>query len=230
MNVFARLNPVTPSRSFLSVRTVLLFAAISCVLCSAPDLEAQPQSADEGSPRYSTEVQALQKKLAEMAKRDQAVRDEVPILASKLKAVDQANYPELVRIHDKYNWPLISVFGKEAAHNYWLLVQHQELQFQERLLPDMRRAADAGEASKVEYAYLYDRVMSSEGKPQHWGTQSDCKDGKAVLSPVDDPEGLQQRRKELHILPVDENEYLKLLDSQCADFKQDTPAAGTEHP
>lgn len=182
------------------------------------------------NPQYSPEVVALQTKLKEMAERDQEVRAQVPILASKLRTVDEGNYPELLRIHEKYGWPLISAVGKDAAHNYWLLVQHQELKFQEQVLPDMRQAADSGEASKVEYAYLYDRVMTEEGKPQHWGTQTDCKDGKAILSPVDDPEGLPQRRKDFHILPVDENEYLKLLDPVCADFKQDLPPSGTQHP
>jgi hypothetical protein len=182
------------------------------------------------SPQYSPEIVALQAKLEEMAKRDQAVRKEVPMLASKLKAVDEGNYPELVRIYEKYKWPLISAVGKDAAHDYWLLVQHQELAFQERLLPEMRQAADTGQASKVEYAYLYDRVMSEEGKPQHWGTQSVCRDGKAALLPVDDPEGLQQRRKDLHIFPMDQNEYLRTLDSQCANFKNDTPASASPHP
>ena len=41
---------------------------------------------------------------------------------------------------------------------------------------------EAREASKVNYAYLYDRVMLGQGKPQHWGTQGRCKDGKAILS------------------------------------------------
>jgi len=172
---------------------------------------------------YPKEVVALQSELNEMVKVDQAVRNELPMLESKLKKVDENNYPEILRIYEKYKWPRISVLGRTAAHNYWLLVQHQEAGFQRQVLPDMQRAVEEGEASKVDYAYLYDRVMFDQGKPQHWGTQADCKNGKAVLAPVDDPAGLDQRRKNLQLMPVAIAEYLKLLDAQCSNYVKDTP-------
>jgi hypothetical protein len=124
---------------------------------------------------YPKETLVLQSELSEMVKEDQAVRNEVPMLESKLKKVDENNYPEILRIYEKYRWPRISVLGRTATHNYWLLVQHQEARFQQQVLPDMQRAVEEGEASKVDYAYLYDRLMSNQGKPQHWGTQADCK-------------------------------------------------------
>jgi len=179
---------------------------------------------------YPQEILALQSELNQMVERDQAVRKEVPIRQSKMKQVDDGNYPEILRIYEKYKWPLISVVGRTAAHGYWLLVQHQDLEFQRRVLPDLQRAVEAGEASNVDYAYLYDRVMFFQGKPQHWGTQGDCKHGKAVLAPVDDPAGLEQRRKDLHLMPVSVDEYLKLLDPQCATYVNDAPPASKPQP
>jgi hypothetical protein len=179
---------------------------------------------------YPKEIVALQSELDEMVKEDQAVRKEVPILESKIKQVDEKNYPELLPIYEKYKWPPISIVGRAAAHNFSLLVQHQSLEFQRRVLPDMQRAVEAGEASKVDYAYLYDRVMFGEGKPQHWGTQANCRDGKAVLAPVDDPAGLEQRRKDLQLIPAAVDEYLKLLDAQCFHFVKDTPAQSKPQP
>jgi hypothetical protein len=179
---------------------------------------------------YPKEILALQSELDEMVKEDQAVRKEVPILQSRMKQVDDGNYPALLRIYEKYKWPLISVVGRTAAHNYWLLVQHQEPEFQRRVLPDMQRAVEADEASKVDYAYLYDRVMFFQGKPQHWGTQGDCKNGKAVLAPVDDAAGLEQRRKDLHVMPVSIDEYLKLLDPYCANYVEDAPLPTKPQP
>jgi hypothetical protein len=179
---------------------------------------------------YSKEVVALQSQLDEMVKEDQAVRNEVPVRQSTIKQVDDGNYPEILRIYEKYKWPLISVVGRTAAHNYWLLVQHRDAEFQRRVLPDLQRAVEAGEASKVDYAYLYDRVMFFQGKPQHWGTQGDCKNGKAVLAPVDDPTELEQRRKDLHLMPVSIDEYLKLLDPYCANYVNDAPSSGKPQP
>jgi hypothetical protein len=163
---------------------------------------------------FSQEIVALQTEVKKMVDEDQAVRTITPISWPKVEEVDQRNYTEVVRIYEKYGWPTFSLIGKEAANNYWLLVQHQKPEFQEKVLPDLQRAVGAGEASKVNYAYLYDRVMLGQGKPQHWGTQGGCKDGKAILSPVDDSAGLAQRREELRLQPVEE--YIKLLDPFCA--------------
>jgi hypothetical protein len=199
-------------------------------LVRVSDSEKPTVAANWNITGYSKEILALQSSLNEMVEKDQAVRKEVPILQSRMKQVDDGNYPELLNIYEKYKWPLISVVGRTAAHNYWLLVQHQEPEFQRRVLPDMQRAFDAGEASAVDYAYLYDRVMFLQGKPQHWGTQGDCKNGKAVLAPVDDPAGLEQRRKDLHLMPVSIDEYLKLLDPYCANYVDDAPIPTKPQP
>jgi hypothetical protein len=54
------------------------------------------------------------------------------------------------------------------------------------------------------------------GKPQRWGSQVKCENGKPALYVVDDPAGLEQRRKELFMMPV--AEYLKVdyLVKNCA--------------
>lgn len=165
----------------------------------------------------STEISALQAKLKAMAEEDQAARKAQPISDSQVQRVDDKHYPELVRIDEKYGWPAVSVVGKKAASAYWLLVQHQDthLAFQQRVLKVMQRASNAGEASKTDYAYLYDRVLTNEGKLQHWGTQTTCKNGKPVVDPVDDAAGLAQRRSELQLMPLDE--YLKTLEPLCTD-------------
>ena len=169
-------------------------------------------------PTYSPEIRDLQERLKQMLKVDQAVRTGDSISFEKMAAADAAHRSEVLRIHEKYGWPAISLVGKEASSNYWLLVQHQDLELQRQLLPDLERAANLGEASKSNFAYLFDRVQVNSGKPQHWGSQAACKDGKPELSPVDDPAGLAQRRKELFMIPVDR--YLKSMEPMCAAMKR----------
>lgn len=169
-------------------------------------------------PTYSPEIRDLQERLKQMIKVDQAVRTGDSISFEKMAAADAAHRGEVLRIHEKYGWPAISLVGKEASSNYWLLVQHQDLELQRQLLPDLERAANRGEASKSNFAYLFDRVQVNSGKPQHWGSQATCKDGKPELSPVDDPAGLAQRRKELFMIPVDR--YLKSMEPMCAAMKR----------
>jgi hypothetical protein len=168
-------------------------------------------------PTYSPQIIDLQERLKQMLKVDQAVRTGDSISFEKMAAADAAHRSEVLRIHEKYGWPAISIVGKEASSNYWLLVQHQDLEVQRKLLPDLERAASRGEASKSNFAYLFDRVQVNSGKPQHWGSQATCKDGKPELSPVDDPAGLAQRRKELFMIPLDR--YLKSMEPMCAAMK-----------
>jgi hypothetical protein len=172
----------------------------------------------------SQEIAALQTELKRMADEDQAVRNSNPISERRMQEIDQANLPLILRIHRKYGWPKASLVGKETAGRFWLLVQHQELNLQRKLLPEMRRAVAKGEASQRNYVFLYDRVMKREGKRQHWGTQTTCVDGKAVLDPVDDPAGLEARRKDLYFPPMEE--YLKSLNASCENMLHDLGPGG----
>lgn len=165
------------------------------------------------APVYSARIVALQRELARMVRSDQAVRTGKHIDMKAMEAVDARHRAEVMNIYKKYGWPTWSLVGHRAAHDYWLLVQHQTPAVQRKLLLALRKAVAAKDASPVDYAYLYDRIMVGEGKPQHWGTQVSCKDGKGVLDPVDDPAGLAARRKALHLGP--EDEYLKMLVPMC---------------
>ena len=176
-----------------------------------------------GPKNPSKEITDLQAHLKQMVDEDQAVRMKND--GDGMQKVDAKNYPEIVRIHDRYGWPGISLVGEEAASNYWLLVQHADVHkdFQAKLLPELKRAAEEGDASKTDYAYLYDRVMVGLDKPQRYGTQGGgCDNGKIQMRPVDDPDGLAQRRKELHLMPMEQ--YVEILSSMCPQ-EESAPAA-----
>ena len=151
---------------------------------------------------YPAEILALQKRLNSMLQVDQKVRMAKKVSFKKMAAIDRSHTAEILRIHAKYGWPGVPVVGSEASHDYWLLVQHQTPEVQRKILPDLEKAAHRGEASKSDYAYLYDRVQVGLGKPQRWGTQVKCVAGKPVLDTVEDPSGLDQRRKELSMMPI----------------------------
>jgi hypothetical protein len=165
-------------------------------------------------PNYPQEIRALRGQLRTMVAEDQEARfafDE-----ARIEAVDAKNRPEVLRIFDRYGWVTYSVAGKDAAHNFWMLVQHQTLEIQQRLLPALEKAAHDSNASRSDYAYLYDRVQAGLGKPQHWGTQTNCEKGKPVLFPVDDPAGLELRRQELFMPSVRDYLQTDYLIKSCA--------------
>jgi hypothetical protein len=158
---------------------------------------------------FSNEVVALRAILKRITDEDQEVRTRPSLSPTEETAVDRRHRPEIDRIHEQYGWLKASVAGKDAAHMFWLLVQHQDAELQRRLLPEMERATSEREASRADYALLYDRVMVGEGKLQRWGSQTKCVDGKAVLDPVEDPASLDDRRRALFMQPVEH--YLGLV-------------------
>src|SRR3546814_20659268 len=74
---------------------------------------------------------------------------------------DRKNREKLRGYMAEKGWPTISAVGEKASHAAWLLAQHadDDPALQVRALRLMEPLATAGEASKSNYAYLYDRVM-----------------------------------------------------------------------
>ena len=156
-------------------------------------------------PEYPVAIRALRRRLRRMVRDDQDAR--LAFNQARWEAVDTKNRPEVLRIFERYGWVTNSFAGKDASHDFWLLVQHQTPEIQQRLLPALEKAAQDGNASMSDYAYLYDRVQMGLGKPQHWGSAVKCENGKPVLYAVDDPSGLDARRKELFLMPI--RDYLQ---------------------
>ena len=166
---------------------------------------------------YSPDIKTLRAQIAEMVKEDQAAR--LSFDDARIAAADEKDRAQVVAIFDKYGWVTKSLAGADASSNFWLLVQHQTLEIQQRVLPALEKAAKAGEASMTDYAYLYDRVQIGQNRPQHWGTQTKCENGTPVLFPVDEVATLDDRRRELFLQPV--AEYLKTdyLQKVCREQK-----------
>ena len=63
--------------------------------------------------------------------------------------------------------------GGDGEHAAWLLAQHADSdpEFQRICLDLVTQAVACGEALPTELAYLTDRVLLAEGKPQEYGTQ-----------------------------------------------------------
>lgn len=139
-----------------------------------------------------------------MAQEDKAARQKTLIDPQETTALAEQDRPFLESIFKQYGWPKISVFDLIPSNNFWLLVQHQPPAVQEEMLPALKNAVDEDEASKSNYAYLFDRVETNKGRPQHWGTQARCENGQAILYPVDDMKGIDERRRAVGLAPLAE--------------------------
>ena len=119
-------------------------------------------------------------------------------------AVDAENLPWLKAVVAERGWPGSSLVGVDGAHAVWLLVQHAtaDIAFMRQCLDLLTAAVAAGEASRVDQAYLTDRVLLHEGEQQVYGTQLTRQGGKWVPRNLRDPDGVEERRAAIGMRPL----------------------------
>jgi hypothetical protein len=153
----------------------------------------------------STNIEALKKLIRDMAKVDQDLRLKAgnghDVLNYMIYLADTAHNYRIHKIINDYSYPQLSVVGKEAMKDFWLLVQHQDydVALQEAVLENC-------DFEPIEKAHLTDRVLMHKDKPQIYGTQFVYKDGLRVLYEVQDQDKLAERRKEAGLPPLEEIE------------------------
>ena len=158
---------------------------------------------------------ALRRQLLVLAARDIKARSEAAggdkAALEALAAVDRESLAKMKEAVAKHGWPGKSIVGADGANAAWLLVQHadSDLAFQKECVAKMEPLFAKGEVTGKELAYLWDRVAVSSGKPQRYGTQFD---GGTDLHPLEDPQNVDVRRKQLGLEPL-------------ADYKANVKAA-----
>jgi hypothetical protein len=140
---------------------------------------------------------------------DQALRHlppDEPGLVERLAVVDADNQAWLQRVIEERGWPGRTLVGAAGAHNAWLLAQHApDLDFQVRCRDLLAAAVDTGEATAAQLAYLDDRVRMQQGLAQRYGTQIRLDaDGRPVPFAIDDPGGVDDRRRAVGLGPLAE--------------------------
>jgi hypothetical protein len=128
-----------------------------------------------------------------------------------MAAADGENLPWLRQVVADAGWPGKSLVGDDGAHAAWLLAQHADRDpaFQRRCLNLLTAAVEHGEATVVEQAYLTDRVLLAEGKPQEYGTQAIARDGRFVPRDLRDPDHVDERRASVGLGSL--AEYLAIM-------------------
>ncbi|WP_125916347.1 DUF6624 domain-containing protein [Hymenobacter coccineus] len=128
--------------------------------------------------------------------------------AAAYQRVIRTNFPTVKKILDTYGYPNFTLVGQESSDHYFTLVQHSDFNqdFQQRVLKIMRREVDNKNASGKQYAFLTDRIATTKGDPQVYGTQV-LMSGNSKVKPCISPAELNKRRKSVGLEPIED--YLK---------------------
>src|SRR5262249_49304868 len=157
----------------------------------------------------------LRDELLAMAAEDQQVRADLAADGSlfdgyhpRMAEVHRRNADRLKQILEQHGWPGRRLVGKDGAEVVWLVLQHAiaDPALQRRGLSLMHEAVAAGEADAAQAALLEDRIAFFEGRPQRYGTQLDWDDdGQLSPHPIDDPAGVDERRRAVGLPPLAES-------------------------
>lgn len=123
---------------------------------------------------------------------------------AEIQAIDEDNTAALKRIVAEHGWPGHTLVGEEAATAAWLIAQHatDDREFQERARVLLAAAVATGDADPAHLAYLTDRCLVFEDKPQIYGTQYTRPPGEELRpAPIEDPANLDVRRARVGLGP-----------------------------
>lgn len=114
----------------------------------------------------------------------------------------------LVEILGEYGWPGRSLVGEDGAEAAWMLAMHTmpDPDVLRLCLALMREAAAVDEADPSQLPYLEDRHSLIERGVQIYGTVI-CRleDGTFGAPQLDDPEHVDDRRRAVDLMPLDED-------------------------
>ncbi len=170
---------------------------------------------------------ALRDELLQLGERDQRALKSGTANQQELAGLQAAHTRRLQEIVRQHGWPALSMVGSQAAQGAWLLAQHEDanLAWQREALAQMEKLLPSKQVSRMEVAYLRDRVAVNSGGKQSYGTQGSCvAAGVWQPKPVDAPEQLAQRRAEMDMQPM--AAYVKMASERiCRNWK---PADGSQ--
>ena len=200
-------------------------AKVLAVVFSAAALAALAATAHAGAARPQQQPcegeaalnEPLRRELLRMYEADQAARvrwnadmnDEA--VGRAMIALDEKHTARLRAIFKEHGFPGFCLAGRDGAQAAHVMLLHgPSHELRKETLPLVEAAVKKGELPAQAAATLSDKVLVGEGKPQIYGTHFDFVDGKLVMIPVSDPEGLEARRARVGLQPL--KEYMEGLE------------------
>ena len=144
----------------------------------------------------------LYKTLCVLNERDQGIRrlaidrPKDPAVAVAMRQINATNQTRLKQIIRQYGWPNFDLVGTDGTNIAWEIVQHSDNDpaFQKKCLPLIEAAVKRGQEMPSDAAYLTDRILWGEHKPQMYGTQ--------WRVPIADPAHVDERRASVGLGPL----------------------------
>jgi hypothetical protein len=142
------------------------------------------------------EDQLCQQLYVEIASKNGRKSEELKSFSTLMKDKYSLNQIIVKKILDERGWLGEEIIGHYGNRALFLVIQHSDLETQEKYLSMIREAVKKGNADPANLALLEDRVALRQGKKQIYGTQLayDETTGESYVQPLEDPDNVDNRR------------------------------------
>jgi hypothetical protein len=131
--------------------------------------------------------------------------EQVQSLLPKMMIQDSINLVRVKKIIEEYGWPGPDQVGQQGSKTIFLAIQHADSLTQVSYFPLMQEAVKKGKARPQDLALLEDRILTSQGKEQVYGSQVRTNEaGKFELFPIKDEMNVNKRRASVGLQPLEE--------------------------
>lgn len=186
-------------------RTVafIILVALICTACNQRNRAFKVLPPVKDSVPYDS----LKAVLENIYDTDQGIREK--LMASKgeefgeimyrMMQIDSVNRARIKPILHRYGWLPKSKVGEKASDAIFFVIQHSDVELMRQYFPSLKDLASKREAKATHAAMMEDRLLVNEGKKQIYGTQAtsdSSTNGKAYIWPIENPDQVNQLRKE----------------------------------
>ncbi len=126
-------------------------------------------------------------------------------LPKEQEALDVKNTGIISKIIDSLGYPGRNMVGLELEDVAFLIIQHSDLNTQEKYLNLIKVASESNQLFLYAYPMLYDRICMKKNLPQLYGTQTlfDHKTDKQSLYKIDNINLVNKRRKQYGLSSIE---------------------------
>ena len=132
--------------------------------------------------------------------------DQLSVITKVALYQDSLNLVIVKDILDTHGWLGPKSISENGSTALFLVIQHSNLETQIKYLPMLRDAVENGRAKPSSLAYLEDRILTKQGKPQIYGSQLtiDEKTGNYCFYQIYKPEYVNIRRRDIGLSSIEE--------------------------
>lgn len=120
----------------------------------------------------------------------------------RVSEIDEALLAELLAMLPEEGWFTRSRYGDAGSQTAFLIVQHSNVEMWRRFVPVLEPLVATGEVNGGAFALMYDRLEMSEGRPQRYGSQMQCENGRFKPYRLEDPARVDEWRASMGLSPL----------------------------